>query len=178
LIAVMLASVPASAEPDRVAYVTRALAAVRGLGSDGRERLDREMYAAARASCHTDTACLVAAATAICGPDATCRAATDVIAVNLRAANDWVDEPTRVRLVRSSSDYRVALADELRRHFAALATELVLAGGGDDAVAIDRLCRERDAVVHACRPQDAACVPSVPWSRCVAALVWFVGGAR
>ncbi|HET7503065.1 MAG TPA: hypothetical protein VFK02_18720, partial [Kofleriaceae bacterium] len=101
---------------------------------------------------------------------------------NLRAAATWVDEPTRFRLARGSADYHAALAAELARRYAQLAAELVLAGGtsaaaGDaDALAIDALCVHRDRAIHACRPGDRTCVPSLPWSRCVAALVWFVGG--
>ena len=66
-----------------------------------------------------------------------------------------------------------------------LAAELVLAGSaaalgsaasGDEARAIDELCAHRDRTLHVCQAGDAACVPSLPWSRCVAALVWFVGG--
>jgi hypothetical protein len=182
---------PATADPlPRVAHVSRALAAVRSLGPSGRDRLERELATAARARCHADTgtpaaACLIAAARAICAadPDRTrCEAAADVIATNLRAAPAFVDEPTRIRLVRGSADYRTALAAELRRHHAALATELVLARGGadDDAAlpaSIDTACLDRDRAIHACQAGDAACVPSVPWSRCVAALIWFVGAA-
>ena len=103
----------------------------------------------------------------------------------------WVDEATRFRLVRGSADYRAALAAELHRRHAALAAELVLSGTarsttpsgrpGDsatagEAAAIDGLCVRRDRAIHACPPGDTACVPSLPWSRCVAALVWFIGG--
>jgi hypothetical protein len=178
------------AEPlPRVEHVTRALAAVRGLGPDGRDRLDRELYATARTQCRADTgtpaaSCLIAAARAACAADpdrGRCEAAADVVVTNLRAAPAWVDEPTRIRLVRSSTDYRAALAAELRRRHAALAAELVLGPAGPtgrgDAVAIDQLCVQRDRALHACQPGDAACVPSLPWSRCVAALVWFVGSS-
>ncbi len=180
-IAVVLASVPANAE-DRTVVIARELAAVHELGAAGRDTLDLALHAAARTRCHAETAtptssCLVEAATATCGDNATCLAAADVIAANLRATNDWVDQPTRMRLLRTSTNYQVALAAELHRRFAVLAAELALAGHGD-AAAIDRLCHDRDRAVHACRPGDATCVPSLPWSRCVAALVWFVGGAR
>ena len=57
---------------------------------------------------------------------------------------------------------------------AALAAELVIEAKGD-AASIDHLCATRDREVHACKPGDAACVPSIPWTRCVAALVWYVG---
>src|ERR1051325_11313115 len=42
-----------------------------------------------------------------------------------------VAEATRIRLVRGSADYRAALAGELHRRYAVLASELVLAGAGD-----------------------------------------------
>jgi hypothetical protein len=184
------AGATAAAEPvARAAYVARVLAAVRGLGPAGCDALDRTMYAAARGRCHADAGapaarCLIDAARAACAGDADrprCEAAADVIATNLRGQAALVDEPTRIRLVRGSADYRAALAAELRRRYAVLAAELVLAGpgrarGGDDARAIDELCARRDRALHVCQPGAAACVPSLPWSRCVAALVWFVGG--
>jgi len=184
---IALAGTPAAAEPlPRSAHVARALAAVRALGAEGRAELDRQLYTAARTRCHGDTAapaasCLIDAARAACATDpdrARCEAAADVIVANLRAATALVDDATRIRLVRGSADYRTALAAELRRRYAVLAAELVLsgAGGGDDARAIDDVCARRDRALHACEPGDAACVPSLPWSRCVAALVWFLGG--
>lgn len=181
---------PVAAEPlPRAAYVARALAAVRGLGPAGCDDLDRTLYTAARSQCRADTAtptvrCLIGAARAACagaGDRARCEAAADVVVTNLRSQTALIDEATRFRLVRGSTDYRAALAAELRRRHAVLAAELVLTGagaGGDEAQAIDALCAGRDRELHACEPGDAACVPSLPWSRCVAALVWFVGGPR
>jgi hypothetical protein len=189
-VAMAIAASPAAAEPlPRVAHIESALAAVRALSPAGRDALDRTLYEATRTRCRGDggapsASCLITAARAACAADperARCEAAADVIVANLRAANAWVDEPTRIRLVRGSTDYRAALAAELRRRYAALASELVVGpeagSGAGDAGAIDRLCAQRDRAVHACEPSDAACVPSLPWSRCVAALVWFVGGS-
>ena len=169
----------------RAAYVARVLAAVRTLGPSGRDRLERAIYAGARARCRADTgwpaaACLIDVARGACSAgDTDCADAADVVATNLRGVTAFVDDQTRVRLIRSGGDYRAALAAELHRRYAVLAAELVLsgAGGGDDARAIDDVCARRDRALHACEPGDAACVPSLPWSRCVAALVWFVGGA-
>ena len=214
-VATAIAATPAAGEPlPRVAHIAGALAAVRALGPDGRDALDRRLYEATRTQCRGDAgapgaSCVIAAARAACAADpdrSRCAAAADVIVTNLRAANAWVDEATRIRLVRGSTDYRVALAAELRRRYAALAVELVVgpeAGGSGDAAGIDRrrpsegggdpdgfaggagvlprgidrLCVQRDRALHACEPGDAACVPSLPWSRCVAALVWFIGGS-
>jgi hypothetical protein len=197
-LAAMALAAPAAADPadgksplsidPRAAYVARALAAVRSLGPAGCAELDRALYEAARARCRADAgtpaaSCLIAAARAACAgaaDRARCEAAADVTATNLRGQTALVDDATRFRLVRGSTDYRAALAAELHRRYAALAAELVLAGsaaGGDgEARAIDELCAHRDRALHACQAGDAACVPSLPWSRCVAALVWFVGG--
>jgi len=178
----------ASAAPEpRDAYVARALAAVRSLGPAGCAELDRALYDAAHTRCRADAgtpaaSCLIAAARAACAgaaDRARCEAAADVIATNLRGQTALLDDATRFRLVRGSADYHAALAAELHRRYAVLAAELVLAGSagtGDDARAIDELCAHRDRALHACEAGDAACVPSLPWSRCVAALVWFVGG--
>ena len=174
---VLLLAGAAHAEP---AYVARELAAVRDLGPVRRSELERDVYEAARVRCRTDTStrCFADAADSVCRGDATCAAAADVVAANTRAANDWVDEATRAQLVRGSADYRSALAAELHKRYGALASELALAGGRADAPAIDDFCRTRDRAVHACTGDDATCVPSLPWSRCVAALVWYTGSQR
>ena len=162
-------------------YASRALAAVRSLGSQ-RDTLDRDLYTASRTRCHGDTttpttACLIDAATERCAGNADCAAAADVIITNLRSTSFFLDDVTRARLVRSSTDYHAAVAAELRHRYAALAAELALAGpAANDGAAIDQLCRTRDRAIHACAPNDATCIPSLPWSRCVAALVWYVGG--
>ncbi|HTR54813.1 MAG TPA: hypothetical protein VMJ10_29190 [Kofleriaceae bacterium] len=170
----------ATAHADRADWIARELAAVRELGPARRVDLERDVYEAARVRCHTDTSarCFADVADGVCHGDATCAAAADVVAANTRAANDWVDEATRAQLVRGSADYRIALAAELNRRFGALASELALAGGRADAAAIDELCRTRDRAVHACTGDDATCVPSLPWSRCVSALVWYTGSQR
>jgi hypothetical protein len=174
-------SASADVPRDRAAYVERTLAAVRALGAAGRDRLDRDLYAAARSRCHADSApptgsCLAEASRAHCAGNADCEAAADVVAANLLSIADFLDDATRVRLVRGSTDYRAALAAALRKRYASLAAELAIAGPAADGAAIDRLCADRDRTIHACTPADAGCIPSLPWSRCVAAVVWFVGG--
>lgn len=178
----------AAGEPlPRVPHIAQALAALDGLGPAGRDRLERALYAAGRADCRAETetpaaSCLIAAARAACASEsdrARCHAAADVIITNQRAARWYVDERTRIQLVRRGGDYRTALSAELTRRFAVLAAELALAGAGprDLAPAIDRLCVARDREIRACAAGDTACVPSLPWSRCVAALVWFVASS-
>ena len=172
----------AAADPARTDYLARVLSAVRDAGPDRRASIERSVYASSRARCGADAgtptiSCMTAEARSFCAADARCLLVADVAIANLRAANDWVDAPTRARLVRSSSDYRAALAAELHRRYAALAAELALLAGAD-AASIDRLCTTRDRVVHACRDDDAACVPSLSYARCAAALVWFVGESK
>jgi len=181
-IVVVAAVATAHAERDRRAYVARALAAVRSLGDAGRTKLDRDLYAAARTRCHADdetpaSSCLIEAARGVCATDATCLAAADVIATNLRGTNELLDDAARMRILRKAHDYRAELTAELSRRYAVLAAELVLTGDrADPAAAIDQLCTRRDETIHACEAGATACIPSVPWSRCVAMLVWFVGG--
>jgi hypothetical protein len=182
LLALVVLAGTAHAERERRAYVGRALAAVRDLGEAGRTKLDRELYAAARTRCRIDEAtpapsCMLDAVRSVCGTDASCLAAADVIAVNLRGTNELLDETARMRILNKSKDYRTDLTAELAKRYAVLAAELVLErNGADDAAAIDRLCTQRDREIRTCEPGAAACMPSVPWSRCVAMLVWFVGG--
>jgi hypothetical protein len=165
-IAILVIASTANADDARTAYIARALDSVHVLGA----KLETDLYQACRQSGCTD-----AIVDARCQHDAACMAAADVIVTNLRAANSWVDQNTRAQLVRSSTDYHAALAVELRKRYAALAAELVTRDTTQIASSIDRLCATRDREVHACAPGDAACVPSIPWTRCVAALVWFVG---
>lgn len=183
LTVLLVLAAPAAADVprDRAAYVARTLAAVRALGPAGRDQLDRDIYTAARTRCHADIApptapCLAEAARALCAGNADCEAAADVVAANLLSVSDFIDDATRVRLVRGSTDYRAALAAALRKRYASLAAEVAIAGPSGDGAAIDRLCADRDRAIHACTPADAGCIPSLPWSRCVAAVVWFVGG--
>jgi hypothetical protein len=165
----ILATRIASAGDARTSYIASALDALHSLGAQ-RAQLEADLYQA----CRHAGACSDAIVDARCHREAACTAAADIIVTNLRAANSWVDQNTRAQLVRSSTDYHAALLIELRKRYAALAAELVIGAKGD-AESIDRLCATRDREVHACTPGDAACVPSIPWTRCVAALVWFVG---
>jgi len=171
MLILVLATRTASAGDARTSYIAGALDAVHALGA----QLETDLYQA----CRRAGACSDAIVDARCHHDVACTAAADVIVTNLRAANSWVDQNTRAQLVRSSTDYHAALLVELRKRYAALASELVIGAKGSPpdgwAAAIDRLCATRDREVHACNPGDAACVPSIPWTRCVAALVWFVG---
>lgn len=188
--------VPGDAAAARVRAVAQALAAL-AAASDGGRALEAELAVALRSRCGADSgasswSCALAVGRALCDarPAAErdrCGAAADVMLVNLRAANDWVDEATRVRLVRGASDYHRALLGELERRFAVLAAELVLEervlaaelgerGGVASAPVLDRFCARRD---HRPRPPRcnlpaATCVPPLSWQRCIAALAWSV----
>jgi len=171
-IMLVVATSTAHAE-DRTSYVARALESVRALGAK-RTQLESDLYQA----CRQAGACTDAIVDARCQHDVACMAAADIIVTNLRTATRWVDQNTRAQLVRSSTDYHAALLVELRKRYAALAAELVIEESTSTArlaQSIDRLCATRDREVHACGPGDVACVPSIPWTRCVAALVWYVG---
>lgn len=176
---------------ERVAYVHRALTSLQALG-EARDLLELELSAAARQRCGGSGSqpprlpCLLDLAAKLCaspghGDAAACAAAADVILVNLRSAAELVDEPTRVRLVRSAADYHAALLAELRKRYAALAAELVIedpdaaAELPASAASIDRFCARRDhrPKPPRCDEPSPTCVPSLSWQRCAAALAWF-----
>ena len=103
-----------------------------------------------------------------------CVAAADVVLTNQHAESDLVDEPTRIRLVRTSADYHAAIVRELAARQALLAAELVLAPPAEAGARIEALCTRRDRDVHRCAPNAGGCVASLPYQRCAAGLVWFV----
>lgn len=199
---------------ERVAYVQRALSALAelaapeaagtaGTAGSARDRLETELALAARKRCGGGAnqvpklPCLLEVGAKLCqdGQDGkpaglsktpeTCAAAVDVMLVNLRSAGEFVDEATRVRLVRSATDYHAALLAELRKRYAALAAELVIedpdatATLPASAASLDRFCARRDhrPKPPRCDQPSATCVPSLSWQRCVAALAWFVTSA-
>jgi hypothetical protein len=158
----------------RVAYLASALDAMRALGGAGRTELERALYQGARASCRAALAtpsigCTIDVAHAACDPRpdaAACLVAADVILVNQRAENEWLDDATRMQLVGASTDYHTALLAELDVEHGALAAELALAEpraltGPTLPARIDRFCAYRE------RGPD--------WQRCAAALVWYIG---
>jgi hypothetical protein len=168
----------------RVGHLERALAAIRALG-DGREAFELELHEATRVRCRptakpATTACAIDVARAVCAkrPDQTaCAAAADVVITNQHAEHDLVDEQTRVRLVRTSANYHAAVLGELRAKFALLAAELALTNGADAAArTIDRFCATREA--PRCSPGSRSCVPGLPYQRCAAGLVWYIGSQR
>ena len=171
------------ARETRVAHLDQALAALRALG-EGRIAFERELHDAVRTKCHATaptTSCARTQARAVCAAKpAGCIAAADVLLTNQHAANDLVSELTRVKLVRSSTDYHAALLGELHAIYALLAAEFVLAAPGadaDTAKRIDQFCTERDREVHRCAPGASGCVPSLAYQRCAAGLVWYIAGA-
>jgi hypothetical protein len=196
---------------ERVGYVQRALSSLAELAAAGpadpagtagpaRDRLETELALAARQRCGGGAnqvpklPCLIEVGAQLCQDARTaklgttpeiCAAAVDVMLVNLRSAGEFVDEATRVRLVRSATDYHAALLAELRKRYAALAAELVIedpdaaATSPASAASLDRFCARRDhrPKPPRCDQPSATCVPSLSWQRCVAALAWFVTSA-
>jgi hypothetical protein len=161
------------ARPARIAYLERALAAVRGLDIEPRRALAAELRLGARRRCRADVAtpalaCLLDVARATCEREPAarrpaCHLVADVIVTNQQAESELVDEATRARFVARGGDYRAALDAELRVHHAELAAELALAEPGPDSDLprrIDRFCAG---------PRPLA------WQRCAAAIVWYIG---
>ncbi len=162
------------ARPSRVAYLARALEAVRRLGVEGRSDLAGALQTGARRRCRADRgepsiACLIDLARAHCEAQpharrAACHLAADVVVANLLSESELVDEATRVRFVNQGGDFRAAMRAELLVQYAALAAEFGLAEPGADIdlpARIDSFCA---------RPERA-----LAWQRCAAALVWYIG---
>lgn len=154
----------------RVAYLDRALSALRALGAGGRDALEEELHAGARRRCRADRRppsipCLLELADATCGARpaearAPCHLAADVVLTNQLSENELVDEATRGRLAAGS--YRAGMRAALAARRRALAADMVLspAGRGEDVPArIDRFC---------------ASGGDLTWQRCAAALLWYV----
>ena len=177
LLALLLTARPAAAghgRPDRLAYLSRAVDAVRRLGGEGRGALADAMQTGARRRCRADRgdpsiACLIDLARAHCESQppparATCHLAADVVVTNLLSESELVDQATRVRFVTRGGDYRAAMRAELRVRYAALAADFALAEPGRDGdlpARIDRFCARPDR--------------ELAWQRCAAALVWYIG---
>ena len=173
------------ARAERVAHLDRALATFAALGPDGARAFENEVYQAMRTRCRPSgmeppaVACLATVAEAVCAtrPDAAgCAAAADIVVTNLHAENAFVPESTRMRLVAAGADYHGAMLREMRTRHALLASELTLTAPGAAAsgARIDAFCAGRDREVVACEPGAKLCVPSLPWQRCVAGLVWYI----
>jgi hypothetical protein len=191
--ALLVAPVAARAEPTyaetaRVAHLRSSLEALAKLGP-ARGALELELNDAVRTKCRVNTtrpatSCMIEVGRAICAakPDrATCMAAADVMLTNQHAETDMIDDITRMKLVRGSTDYHAAIGAEMWARYALLASELVLAPQGEPAARIDAFCAGRDRSVHACEPGAKACIASVAYQRCAAGLVWFLAnqeGAR
>jgi hypothetical protein len=169
LIVVVLAT---AARADRSAHLERALAQ---LAATDPIALDRALYEAIRMRCKVPAAtrCMIEIAREHCAAR-NCLAAADVIITNQHAERDLLDEQTRVRIVRTAADYHTGVLAELRTRYAILAAELALARPAPLAAQIDQLCATRDQIARRCAPDAPACLGTIAYQRCAAALVWFV----
>ena len=175
IIAIALGMATAHAQPAREARVAHLENALAQLKSNDAVALDRALYEAIRTRCKpATTVCMIAIARELCG-NRGCLAAADVLVTNQHAERDVLDEQTRMRLVRGSTDYHAAVLVELRARYALLAAELVLARPERTLAAqIDRVCVERDQIARRCEPGAVACLGTVAYQRCAAGLAWFV----
>jgi hypothetical protein len=170
------------ARDHRVAHLALALAELRA--ADPRP-FERALHEGVRAGCRTanrppTTACMAGVARALCRTPG-CLAAADIVLANQHAEADLIDEATRMRFVQRGGEYHAAVLAELARRYALLAAELAMFAPRDPDLAgrIDRFCARRDEAVHRCGDDRAArsCIPSLPWQRCAAGLVWYIATA-
>lgn len=169
---IVLAVLATAAHADRTAHLERALAE---LAATDPIALDRTLYDAIRTRCKAPATvrCMIEIAREHCGAKR-CLAAADVIITNQHAERDLLDEQTRVRIVRAAADYHTGVLAELRARYAILAAELALARPAPLAAQIDQLCATRDQIARRCAPDAPACLGTIAYQRCAAALVWFV----
>ncbi len=199
----------------RVAHLGAAIDGMAAMGDGGRRAFESAIYDAVRATCRPGNraapiACLIAAARDVCaGKSVTnpsagsagagaavtsagdrCLAVADVVVTNQHAEKSMLDEATRMRLVRESADYHLAVIAAMEARWAVLAAELSLvAPTGSLAERIDQVCRERDREVRPCSAAEGngmaansggmpTCVGTIAYQRCAAGLVWFTSGPR
>lgn len=181
LLPAIAAAEPTYAESARVAHLRASMDALAKLGPE-RATLERELNEAVRTKCRVNatrpaTSCMIEVGRATCASKAeraTCIAAADIMLTNQHAETDLLDDVTRMRLVRGSTDYHAAVLAEMWARQALLASELVLAPPAEPAARLDAFCIGRDRTAHACEPGAKACVPSLAYQRCAAGLVWFL----
>jgi hypothetical protein len=98
-----------------------------------------------------------------------------VLLTNQHAEPDLIDDQTRMKLLRGSTDFHAAVLAALEAKYALLAAELALVPQATDRAAqIDGFCTTRDREVHSCEPGEKACIPSIAYQRCAAGLAWYV----
>jgi len=166
--------------PARAAYIADLIEAIRGSDRAALANTRKYIQTVERNKCQAPemtlrVGCLLEAAGQNCKPlpgDAgeRCRRASDVIATNVLAERVFVPNDVRYQIMTKQRDARSAIARELHRRYAGLATELALSeffpGPRADTAAlatgIDRFCT------------DVAGTRDLSWQYCVAAIVWFV----
>lgn len=169
------AEAPGYGREQRVAYLERALGAVRAMAPAEVIALEDALQAGARNQCKASYGlppvnCLLQVANTYCEarPSAErsgCHLVADVALTNQLGETEWVDERTRIKLMNASGGFRVAMRAELRTRYAALAAEMTLtASGASPADRIDGLC--------------AGTRRTLTWQRCAAAITWYIGTHR
>jgi len=165
----------------RVAYIEGALAAVAASSPADLTKDVEQARTLARGACAAGAQmlrveCLLVAMQRICRerPDADprrCRFTMDVIVSNVLADDRLIPPAERYRILRDNSDYRAALARELRRIQGTLSVDFRLHTGDSEdphtvAANIDKYCL------------TSADDTTFPYPTCVSSLVWFLRGPR
>ncbi len=98
------------------------------------------------------------------GKGSACLALADVILTNGFGEDSFVTDAERYAILNRAENFRAELDKFLVGRYAELATELALENAHDQgATMIDKFCLK------------VAKRNRLPWQRCVAALVWFIG---
>jgi hypothetical protein len=183
LLVVALALMPRSGLADathgaseRVAYVERALAALRATPPEQLAAADDYAHVLGRSTCSSaverlKVECLMTASRLYCkkhgGDVQRCQLDMDVVDSRLLGDAQLIPTEKRYQIMTHYKDYRRELARESRRLAGALAVDFRLRTGeaGSDA----ELARNIDRYCLASGDDNA-----MPWQSCVASLAWFI----
>lgn len=161
---------------ERVAYLERALAALRATPADALAQAVHYAEVMSRSSCASEVErleveCLMTASRQYCkkrGGDAQrCAVALDVIVAKLLGDAQLISTEQRYQIMSRSKDYRRELERESRRLAGALAVDFRLRMG--EAASDAELAQKLDRYCLAASDDNA-----IPWQSCVASLAWFI----
>jgi hypothetical protein len=160
----------------RVAYLERALAALRATPPQALAQAANYAQVMSRSSCASEVLrlkveCLMTASRTFCrkkGGDAQrCAADMDVVVAKLLGDAQLIPAERRYQIMMHTKDYRGELARESRRLAGALAVEFRLKMG--EAKSDAQLARNVDQYCLASSDENA-----MPWQACASSLLWFV----
>jgi hypothetical protein len=161
--------------PERVAYLERALAALRATPAAELAQANDYAHVLNRSSCASaverlKVECLMTASRQYCkkrSDAGRCAADMDVVVSRMLGDAQLISTEKRYQIMTQSKDYRRELARESRRLAGALAVDFRLRMG--DATSDAELARKLDQFCL-----DTGDDHAMPWQACASSLLWFI----